>query len=261
MFVNSRDSQFFTIDFGAGPRELLALGGWAGSWEVWTPTLAVLSRTWRAAAYDHRGTGTTVAPVESITVDNMVDDVFAIADALGLDRPVLAAESAGATVALLAALQRPERFGGLAIVGGLIHHPRPDGETPFAAGLRANFAATIDSFVAACVPESEPDCAAFRRWGRQILARSGPAAAIRLYESVAGIDLRPRASEINLPALVIHGEADALVPVSDARALAARLPNSVLRLIPGAGHVPSITRPVEVAGMIDSFFTVELNKP
>jgi pimeloyl-ACP methyl ester carboxylesterase len=255
MFIHAGDAQLFTIDFGAGSRELLAVGGWAGSWEVWAPALSILSRTWRVAAYDHRGTGATACPVESITIDNMVDDIFAVADALGLTRPVLAAESAGATTVLLAALRQPERFAGLVLVDGLIHHGRAAVD-PFAAGLRADFDTTVTAFAAACVPESEPDAAAVRRWGVQILGRSGQAAAIALYESVAGIDLRPRLGEVALPVLVIHGTADALVSQADAHVLANTLPNAALHLIPGAGHVPTMTRPDEVAAAIDGNFSV-----
>jgi pimeloyl-ACP methyl ester carboxylesterase len=253
MFIHSTDAQLFALDFGAGQRELLAVGGWAGSWEVWAPTLASLSRSWRVAAYDHRGTGATVCPVESITIANMVDDILAVVEGLELARPVLAAESAGATIALLAVLRHPERFAGLALVDGVIHHEQA--AHPFAAGLRADFDATIAAFAASCVPESEPDAAAVRRWGVKILERSGQTAAIALYESVAGIDLRSRLGDVSLPALVIHGTADALVPEAKARELVAALPQAALHLIPGAGHVPTMTRPDEVARALDEFFS------
>ena len=252
MFITANNAQLFTISFGQGGRSLLALGGWAGSWEVWADTLAVLSRTWRAVGYDHRGTGATVAPLESITIEAMVADVFTVMDALALDRPVLAAESAGAMIALLAVLERPERFSGLVIVDGLIHSPRPDAPTPFARGLRANFEATLDGFVELCVPESDSE--AIKRWGRQILRRSEPAAAIRLHELTHGVDLRPRVHEIEMPTLVIHGDADALVPLADAEWLAGRLPQARLHVVRGGGHVPTVTRPAEVAAAIDAYF-------
>ena len=173
-------------------------------------------------------------------------------DALALDRPVLAAESAGAMIALLAVLERPERFSGLVIVDGLIHSPRPDAPTPFARGLRANFEATLDGFVELCVPE--PDSEAIKRWGRQILRRSEPAAAIRLHELTHGVDLRPRVHEIEMPTLIIHGDADALVPLADAEWLAGRLPQARLHIVRGGGHVPTVTQPVEVAAAIDAYF-------
>lgn len=252
MFIAAENAQLFALSFGQGRRSLLAVGGWAGSWEVWADTLAILSRTWRAVGHDHRGVGATVAPVESITIEAMVADIFTVMDALALDRPVLAAESAGAMIALLAALERPERFAGLAVVDGLIHSARPNGPSPFAQGLRTNFEATINAFVELCAPE--PDSEAVKRWGRQILMRSEPAAAIRLHEVTHGVDLRPRVHEIALPTLIIHGDADALVPLSDAEWLAGRLPQTRLHIIRGAGHVPTVTRPVEVAAAIDAFF-------
>lgn len=252
MFIPTADAQLHVLSFGPGPRTLLAFGGWAGSWQLWAGPFGPLSRTWRAVAYDHRGSGATVTPLESITADNMVADVFAMVDALSIDHCVLAAESAGATIALLAALARPERFDGLVLVGGLIHHPPPGGPNPFIHALRADYEAAISGFADRCVPE--PDGEAIRRWGRQILRASGPAAAIKLIECLAGIDLRPRAAEIALPTVLIHGDADALVPVEDARRLAGQMPQAELHVLPGAGHVPTMTRPAEVAAIIDRAF-------
>jgi pimeloyl-ACP methyl ester carboxylesterase len=252
MFLNTPNATLHYHTFGPGPRMLLAFGGWAGSWELWAGPFGALSRAWRAVAFDHRGSGATITSLEAITVDNMVADVFAVMDALDIGRCVLAAESAGATVALLAALARPERFDGLVLVDGLIHHPPFNPGAPFVTGLRADFEATIAAFAQACAPG--PDNESIRHWGRQILRRSGQAAAIRLIECLAGIDLRPRVAEVSLPTVIIHGSADALVPLADAEWLAAQLPDATLHVLPGAGHVPTLTHPAEVAAIIDAAF-------
>jgi pimeloyl-ACP methyl ester carboxylesterase len=249
MFITHNDAQIYAVAFGSSPRTLLALGGWAGSWEVWTETFCHLSETWRAAAYDHRGTGATTAPIESITVENMTNDVFVVMEALKVERCVLACESAGAVIALNAVLQQPQRFQGLVIVDGLYNSPMPDETDPFVQGLKHYFGATIAQFVNRCVPE--PDSEAIRRWGRQILARSEQAAAIRLYECVYGVDLRPRLGEIQQPTLIIHGDLDRLVSVEAARWLAEHIPNAQLEILEGAGHVPTVTRPREVAEAIN----------
>ena len=47
--------------------------------------------------------------------------------------------------------------------------------------------------------------------------------------------------------LIIHGERDVIVPLEQARALAAALPHATLSVIAGAGHVPTVTRPAEIA--------------
>ena len=252
MFLTLPSATLHLQSFGPGPRTLLAFGGWAGSWELWAPPFNSLSRTWRTVAYDHRGSGATITPLAAITVENMVSDVFAVMDALAIEHCVLGAESAGATVALLAALERPERFDGLVLVDGLIHHPPFDASAPFVRGLRADFETTIGRFVDACTPE--PGSEAIRHWGRQILRASGSDAAVRLLECVAGIDLRPRVAEIALPTVLIHGDADALVPVADSVWLAGQMPQATHHILPGAGHVPTMTRPAEVAAIIDGAF-------
>lgn len=252
MFVRHGDAQFFTVSFGAGPRTIVALGGWAGNWELWAEPFAHLSKTWRTVAYDHRGVGATLSPVESISVESMTADVFAILDALEIERCVLAGESAGAAIVLLAALLHPERFDGLVLVDGLFHRPERQGPDPFVLGLQSDFEATVGWFVDACVPE--PDSAAVRHWGRQILMRAAPDAAIRLYQCMDGIDLRLDVSRIALPTLILHGELDALVSVADAAWLAGAMPHSRLEILEGAGHVPTVTRPAEVAAAINAFF-------
>ena len=155
-----------------------------------------LSESWRTIAFDHRGTGATIAPVESITLQNMVDDVFAVLDAYHIDQCVLAAKSMGTVTAFLAALQQPHRFQGLVIVDGLFSRPAPTGPDPFVEGLRHNFEATIGQFVDACL--AEPDSTTHRRWGRQILARASQLSAIQLYECIIWGGSDPTNSSSNL---------------------------------------------------------------
>lgn len=254
MFIKVDDAQLFTVSFGSAPRAFVAIGGWAGSWELWTEPFSLLSRTWRTVAYDHRGTGATLAPPESITVDRMVADLFAILDTLEIQHCVLGAESAGVLVALQAVLQHPERFTGLVLVDGLYYHPVPAEREPFVLGLEHQFEATIARFVDTCLTAADGE--AVRRWGRQILMRSPQAAAIRLYECIYGIDLRPQLSQITQPTLVIHGESDQLVPLAAAQWLADQLPNSHLHVVKGAGHVPTVTHAAEVAGAINDYFAL-----
>jgi pimeloyl-ACP methyl ester carboxylesterase len=252
MFIPYNAAKLYTVAFGHSSRTLLGLGGWAGSWELWTEPFTYLSETWRTVAYDHRGTGATTAPVDTITFEALVDDIFAILDALDIERCVLAAESAGVIVALQAALRQPGRFQGLVLVDGMYYRPKSAKPDPFLLGLQNDFSSTIDWFVDACVPE--PDSDAIRHWGRQILARSPQSAAIRLYECLVGLDLRPQVSLITQPTLILHGAADVIAPVEDSRWLAAQISRSQLQIFEGTGHVPTVTRPREVSEAINGYF-------
>jgi pimeloyl-ACP methyl ester carboxylesterase len=74
-------------------------------------------------------------------------------------------------------------------------------------------------------------------------------------ESHAEANIAPDWSSIGVKTLVIHGEHDAIVPLSAGEMVAGDIPDSSLVVIPGAGHIPSMTRPGEVVAAIEAFFT------
>ena len=69
-----------------------------------------------------------------------------------------------------------------------------------------------------------------------------------------GVDLRPQVSRITQPTLILHGDRDSLVPLSDSEWLASQIQQSYLHVVHGAGHVPTVTRPLEVAEAINQYF-------
>lgn len=253
MFIQNREAQLYTVEFGSGPRTILAHGGWIGSWELWTEPFAYLSKTWRTVAYDHRGSGVTISPVESINMENMVSDIFAVMDNLGIEKCVLAGESAGGMVVTNAVLQQPHRFEGLILVDAALHNETGSNDN-FIRGLKANYQMACAGFVDTCTPESEPNISEIRSWGRKILARAASDSAIRLLEYSYGIDLRPSLAEIQIPTLIFHGTQDVIIPQSESEYADAQIPNSNLHLFQGAGHVPTMTRPRELADEINKFF-------
>ncbi len=257
MFITHNSAHLFTTAFGplSDSPPIVGIGGWVGSWELWQQPFAILSRVRRTIAYDHRGSGATFAPPDSITFDNLVDDLFAVLDAYHVRQCTLAAESAGVLTAIAAALRDPQRICRLVLVDGPLH-PRAPGDDPFLSGLRHDYPATLDAFVDLCVPEL--GCEHIKRWGRQIVGRASQETAIALLLTAREIDPRPHLARITQPALIIHGELDALVPVQHAHELHAAIPHSRLLVLPGAGHVPTMTRPAEVAQAMSEFLNLSL---
>jgi pimeloyl-ACP methyl ester carboxylesterase len=98
-------------DYGGSGRELLLLHGGADNVESWRELAPLLRNDFRLFAYDARGHGRSPTP-EAASVEEMVEDVFAVADELELDRPVLVGHSMGGVNALLAAA-REDRFAGV----------------------------------------------------------------------------------------------------------------------------------------------------
>src|SRR5262249_25653967 len=93
------------------------IGSCAEIWRGWWPALI---NAYRLVSFDMRGCGRShIPPAEfAWSLELLVDDVFAVADAAGLQRFHLVGESIGGTVALAAALARPDRIATLAVSNG-----------------------------------------------------------------------------------------------------------------------------------------------
>jgi 3-oxoadipate enol-lactonase len=248
VFLEVNGHRLHVVSFGAGPTAFLAVGGWIGDWELWEQPFELLSMRWRCVSFDHRGAGESPVPPEAITPDGLVDDVLGVMDALGIERCIVAGESLGAMAALGAVLRAPRRFRGVVLVDGT---PQVTAAVarPLVDGSRADFQATVAAFVERCTPE--PGVEHLRRWGRHMLARAEAEAAARLFECYLERKEPPVALDrVAVPALVIHGTADAIVPPSVGEWMARSIPKASLVRIEGAGHVPTVTRPREVVEAI-----------
>jgi sigma-B regulation protein RsbQ len=238
------------VSFGSPAGDtLVAHGGWTGSWELWQQPFELMSDRWRCISYDHRGTGETLVDPASITADAMVDVLFEVLDALSVERCVLAGESMGALIALLAVNRAPERFSGLVLVGGA-PFVTPDAVADLVSGARTDYVETTRAFIERCLPE--PDSEHVKRWGRHILARAEPEAAARIFEGTFGAS--PDLAAVGLPTLLIHGAADGIVPVGIAEWVHGQIAGSRLEVLDGIGHVPTMTAPEQVASLIDGMF-------
>jgi pimeloyl-ACP methyl ester carboxylesterase len=251
MFLTVEDADLFVTSYGAGPRTFVAHGGWVGSGELWAQPFETMSRSWRTVTYDHRGTGATLHR-GPITFARLVDDLFRVLDALQIERCVLAGESSGAMVVLEAVLRHPERFDGLVLVDGRSQGGRSPGGARFIEGCKADFAMTMDMFVTACI--NDPARLRETRWGKQIVMRSNGPAAVELMECLEDVHLEPRIGQVTQPTLILHGARDVITPLENARRLAQTIAGSRLVVFEDAGHVPTLTHPLQVAREIDGFF-------
>jgi pimeloyl-ACP methyl ester carboxylesterase len=171
-----------------------------------------------------------------------------VLDHFEVEACLLAQESLGALTCLQAVLREPSRFDGLVLVDGAPAASREAME-PLVNGSRSDYPATVHGFVDACIPE--PDTDHIRRWARQILLRADPEAAARIFESHYEEHVAPDITQVAVPTLLVHGENDAIVPVELAKAVAAAIPGAEIVVLPGAGHVPTMTQPETVVAEIE----------
>ncbi len=258
MFLDIDGNKVFALGFGSGPRTILAHSGWVGNVEDWIATLAPLSQTWRTVVYDHRGTGETRVPIESITPEALVDDVFRVMDAMDIDRCVLAGFSRGVATVMRAVLAQPQRFNGLILANGSGEVLRP-GATPVArvapsSWPGANFRERLQWFAERCTPE--PDTEHIRRWAVNILSRATPEAADRLFTMQASdpIDWAARLPGLDMPTLLLHGKKDPFCQAETMEYIQSLIPGSELVAFEGAGHVPAMVQPLDVAAAINRYF-------
>jgi pimeloyl-ACP methyl ester carboxylesterase len=203
------------------------------------------------------------------TVPDFADDVVAVLDGLGVDRPVaLVGWSAGGRVALAAAARHPGRVGRVAIVGTPAPHEDvpwipdehvamaeqlkadPGGATATLAGMLAPLADAPPAAAVDAVGSSPADRAALaadpdrqdrlQHMLREAFAQGavGLAADIVSY-TVADWGFDPAA--VRAPVLAVYGGDDTAVPPEHGRWYADRVPDSALRCVAGAGHLVVLT--------------------
>ncbi len=255
MFIPRPNAQLHALTFGHGPLTLLAVGGWTAGGEIWHPLFGHLAH-WRCISLDHRGAGASTRS-GPITVDDMADDLLAVADALNVGPCVIAAESSGAAAALLAVQRAPRRFVGQVLVGASWQRTEPEDTSNFVAALRHDYDGAIHSFINNCLSES--DSVELRRWGFQMLKKSSVDDAVALLRSREHIanneQLASQFRDLRLPTLLIHGDGDRIVPAHSSQLLAQLIPGAELHVLAGLGHVPLVTDPCQVAARIDEFGT------
>ena len=260
MFLEINGNSVFTLDFASGPKTFLAHSGWIGNFEDWIATLAPMSKHWRTVIYDHRGAGETRVPVDKITPQGLVDDLFAVMDELKIERCVLGGFSRGTVTAMHAVLQRPERFEGLVLLNGAAGIQPPGGEPARRVSPSqwpgANFLERLRWFAEKCTPEQ--DVQHIRRWAFDILSRAEPDAADQLFtmEFPTAVDWASRLPQLRIPTLLIHGEKDVFAQTTAMQYVSSLIPQSELVVLEGAGHLPAMVRPADVARAINEFFNM-----
>lgn len=229
---------------GMGAPLCLVEGTGYATW-MWHHQVGPLAARHRVLIYDNRDAGLSDQVEQPYTIRDMAADLRGLLDFLGIEHAHVLGVSLGGFIAQELALAQPERLRGLVLVGTGFGGPEmipvppealqrmiPDPQLSPEARVRW----AMPFAFAPGYPESHP--AVFEELVRLRLRQpQAPEASVRQVRAAAGFDASARLGAIVTPTLVLHGDADRVVPVENARLLAARLPHAELRIIPGGGHL------------------------
>jgi poly(3-hydroxyalkanoate) depolymerase len=241
---------------GAPP--LLLCNGIGGAIELWEPLRAALGR-YPSIAFDAPGVAESSVPAYPPTMAGLAGIVVRLLDHLGVERVDALGVSWGGALAQELAYRHPDRIRRLVLcatgAGGLLVPGHPRVMAILATPLRY-WSPTYLTRVAPVLygPDivDDPEMLSRQRHIRFTRSPSGRGylyQVLALRRFVSGLWLH----RLRQPTLVVHGDADPIVPVANARILAARIPNARLVTVPGGGHLFLLTRPVAMAGLITEF--------
>ena len=251
---------------GSGPETVLlvmGLGARAADWGTRFP--ASLAEHYRVVQFDNRGVGRSSRAPAGYSLSDLAADAVAVLDAVGAARAHVVGISMGGMIAQLVALEHPARVARLVLIsthaGGLgVERSHPDAAALFdparlLAGSRDSEAMmrhaigviTAPGF-AARSPEIVDELVANAR-----RAPTHPAVFFAQFQAILASDRSERVRAITMPTLVVHGIEDKLIPASNGRQLADRIPGARLVLLESCGHMPMHERPEALATCVLEF--------
>nr|WP_315427951.1 alpha/beta hydrolase [uncultured Albidiferax sp.] len=215
-------------DSGGGGRPLVLIHGWPLSAQAWEPQVSVLQAAgYRVVAYDRRGFGRSHTPESDYSYDTLADDLQRVMDHCGLQDVTLVGFSmGGGEVARYIARHGESRLHSVVFAAAVPPYlmqtaDNPDGPlTPEKAqhsmeAMAQDRSAFFDHFTrdffsahgVLQVTESQ------RSDAIALCHQSAPHAALACMEAFGTTDFREDLKRVTVPTLVLHGEADAVVPI------------------------------------------------
>jgi pimeloyl-ACP methyl ester carboxylesterase len=259
--VETGPASFHVEVQGDGPPLLLIQGLGYAVW-AWREQIPALSRRWRVIAFDNRGTGRSFKPPGPYSLEMLADDAAAVLHAHADEPAHVLGISLGGYVAITLALRHPELVRSLVLgmtsAGGADATPVPESTTSVwlaNAGKTPEEYARATMWLSFAPGWSDEHPREYEELLRSRLEHPTPPECWRAQYDAGSEYVRRGApvDEISVPTLVIHGDADRIVPVANGRVLARRLPEARLVELPGRGHLAFLEAPDEFNNAVVSF--------
>jgi 3-oxoadipate enol-lactonase len=222
------------------------------SLQMWESNLPRLSARFRILRYDHRGHGSSPAPPAPYAIADFGRDLVRLLDRLELERVSFCGLSLGGMVGQWLGVNAPQRVDRLVLCCTAPVMARPADYAARASMVRAQGMASIaDTVIGRWFTPGfmarRPDAVAKIRAALLATPAEGYAATC---EALVAMDLREDLPRIAARTLVIAGAADQATPPDQSRAMAARMPDAEVLVIPEMPHLGSVEQPDAVTDQI-----------
>lgn len=258
MIANINGTRLSFIDEGRG-LPILLVHGFPLSRAIWQPQIEALSKNFRVIAPDLRGHGASEAPAGVYDMNTFAGDLSALLEERQCGPAVLVGHSMGGYISFAFYHRYPQKVRGLVLFctrAGADSEEGKVGRENLAQRAECEGAVAVaeqmlPKMLAAATTASRPDLVAQVRQIMLATSINGLAGSLRgMAARPSSADLLPK---IAVPALVIAGADDLIIPTQDAEAMAQAMPNAQLHLILHAGHLASLENHAEVNARLCDF--------
>jgi pimeloyl-ACP methyl ester carboxylesterase len=243
---------------GNGPVDIILVPGFISHIEFrhelpgHTAFLRRLSSFARVVTFDKRGQGLSDRVSDAPSLEQRMDDVRAIMDAIGSQRATLFGHSEGCAMSALFAATYPERVSRLILFGGYV--TRRDVNIAEVVEQRMKFWGT-GAMLKRVAPSLAADPGAVAQFAKFERLSASPGAVKSFTMLNSQIDLSSILPAVRVPTLVLHNQGDVQVPVEHGRELAACIPDAKMIEYPGVDHIFTTGDVEAVLGDIEEFIT------
>jgi len=255
---------------GTGPLDIVVVQGFTSHLEhMWEePRLAAFYRRFasfaRVILVDKRGTGLSdrVPHAELPTLEQRVDDLRAVLDAVGSERPAMMGFWEGGAMTALFAATHPERTRALILYAApVVFVSSPEYPWAYDSERNADILRRIEErwgqgdLWLGLQPSLAHD-ERTRRWCARLerLAAS-PGAALALWRMNMEADARHVLPVVRVPTLVLHRTSDPIISIEGSRWTASRIPGARFVELPGSDHLPWVGETEPLASEVQAFLT------
>ena len=246
-------------------RPLVLIAGLSYTHWQWHRMAPELARHVQVILFDNRGVGQTEKPPGPYSAEMMAEDTAGLLEALGIERAAVMGHSMGGFVAQALALSRPQMVDALILAstnfGGPNHVPITQEAMAVLSDTSGDM---VERFrrgltVSTAPGFAEDNPAMIERWLAYRASHPiepGPyqaqlAVGMGLLSEEAAFE--KRLPQLDIPALILFGAHDRVVPPENAALLADRIPDSHVQFLPDAGHFFPIEAPEEAVQAVVDF--------